>query len=121
MAIQRQDQRGFTLIELLVVIVILGILSVIAIPQFNQYKMRSYDVQTKSSLKQLFMACKSYWIDTDPAQACTLAVATNSSYGFVPNTNVTLVPAGSETNFNATGQHSESPNVFSVDSTGTVQ
>lgn len=36
-----QAQRGFTLIELLIVIVILGILSAIAIPAYNNYVIKS--------------------------------------------------------------------------------
>lgn len=80
-----KGQKGFTLIELLVVIAIIGILASIAFPQFNAYKIRSYDANAKSSLKQMFMVCKSFWIDNGPLQPCTLAVATIPTYGFIPS------------------------------------
>ena len=48
---------GFILIELLIVIAIIGILSAIAIPQFNQYKIRSYDAHSKQALKDMHLLC----------------------------------------------------------------
>ena len=61
-----KSPAGFTLIEL----AIIGILAAIAIPQFNQYKIRGYDAHSKQALKDMHLLCNAYWLDTDALQVC---------------------------------------------------
>ena len=52
---------GFTLVEILIVIAIIGILAVIAIPQFIAYRNRAVDTQMKSDLRNAAVAVESYY------------------------------------------------------------
>ena len=116
-----KNSSGFTLIELLIVIAIIGILSAIAIPQFNQYKIRGYDAHSKQALKDMHLLCNAYWLDTDSEQGCDLPKIKEATYGFNQNADVVAtLPPSPLNNFCASAKHNSSPNTYSIDSASLI-
>ena len=116
-----KSESGFTLIEMLIVIAIIGILASVAIPQYNQYKIRGYDAQTKQALKNMHLLCNAYWLDTSTLRGCDLSKIKEAAYGFNQNADVvaTLPPSPQES-FCASAKHNDSSNTFSIDSAALI-
>jgi len=66
-----KTQDGFTLLELLVTVGIVGVLSAIALPQFAEYKIRSYNSVAVADLKNSANAQESVYIAEDVYLSCS--------------------------------------------------
>ena len=68
----KHRQRGVTLLELMAVVMVVGILSMIAVPSYRQYVMRAQRTEAKTALLQLqtnqerfYLANRTYGVDGD--------------------------------------------------------
>ncbi len=57
--------RGFTLIEIMIVVVIIGILSAIAIPNFMKFRSRAWQAEAKANLAAVHNCQLIYFSDFD--------------------------------------------------------
>ena len=57
------EEKGFTMVELMVVIGVIGILSVIVIPQFLQHRKRGYVATINSDCRNAYTAAIAYITD----------------------------------------------------------
>jgi prepilin-type N-terminal cleavage/methylation domain-containing protein len=108
----RKNEEGFTLIELMIVIAIIGILAAIAIPNFIQYRKRSYNTAANADTKNLYTASQAYFTDNPTGQADLPAL---KNYGFRQTSDVSLAIGGTtQSSFSATAYHGSGDKTYSV-------
>jgi prepilin-type N-terminal cleavage/methylation domain-containing protein len=113
-ATRRED--GFTLIELLVVIIIIGILAAIAIPVFLNQRVKGYDSQAKSDLRNLANFEEIYLTDFGTYGSAAQIQASEPSLAISKNDTLTVVFYNGVTGYCLSAQRLGSPNTWYYDS-----
>ena len=106
---------GFTLIELMIVIAIIGILAAIAVPQFNAYRLRGYNVGGLSDAKNASIAQEAYFDDN---KTYTSDPADLTSYGFRQTQEVAVDVTGDDNAYTITSSHNNSDKTYTVTGPG---
>ncbi|WP_440888707.1 pilin [Vibrio sp. WZ-1] len=70
---KQKKQQGFTLIELMIVVAIIGVLSAIAVPAYQDYVARSEAASGLGSIKSLVTPAELFYQENGTAAAATLA------------------------------------------------
>ncbi|CDT88422.1 Fimbrial protein precursor [Vibrio coralliirubri] len=69
---KRTNQKGFTLIELMIVVAIIGVLSAIAVPAYQNYVTRSEVSSGLATVKSLITPAELFYQENGVAAAATL-------------------------------------------------
>ena len=89
---------------------------------FYTKRTTTYNVDTKSNLHYLYLACKAYWADTNPTNACNTTIASLTTYGYIQSRDVIIWgDSGNATNFSAKGKHPMSEKVFKLEHKGSIR
>lgn len=84
-----KSSRGFTLIEVMIVVAILGLLAAIAIPQYNDYVIRSRIPEAVSTLSDARVRMEQFFQDNRNFNGDGLAATVTCGVSFTATTNFT--------------------------------
>jgi type IV pilus assembly protein PilA len=101
-------QKGFTLVELMVVIVIVGILTAVALPNFLSQTDKAKGTEAKTNLSATMKQAQAKFVE-DGADPATAIATMNTDYG---------TPLDTTTKFNYTASYATASKIYTVTATG---
>lgn len=112
-----KKEEGFTLIELMIVIAIIGILAAIAIPQFNNYRARSFNAAAQSDLKNFTTAQEAFYVDHETYSNSVERLVT--SYGAFTSNNVGIkINLASDLSYQMSTSHEAGTRIYTITGPG---
>ncbi|MFC1751561.1 type IV pilin protein [Patescibacteria group bacterium] len=117
-----RGKNGFTLIEVMIVIAIIGILASIFIPNFLEYREKTYAGVAKENLREAYNAAQVYFENTaakfDDYQVTLIDLEEN---GFILRDGVTLkIIVGKKMGLRISAKHENSRDTFVIYGEGTI-
>lgn len=67
----KSPAHGFTILELLIALVIVGILTATALPQYQHFRKQAFDNRALTDLRTVALAEESYFLDNERYLACS--------------------------------------------------
>ncbi len=72
--------------------------------------------EVRSNLLNIYLACKAYWAETEPANACDLRIASLTTYGYIQSRDVVIWGEyGNANDFSVKGKHHKLNRVFKLE------
>ncbi len=87
-------------------------------PELDQ---QTQNNDAKVNLHNLYIFCLYYWREEGVENLCSIDIATQSEYGYIPSKNINIaIESEEKVNFSATASHKNTKNIFVIDAEGRI-
>ncbi len=114
---RKSGKKGFTLVELMIVIAIIGILMVIAVPQYSLHRKRGFNAAARSDAKNAYIIAQAFFNDSPSG---TVDLPTLLTYGYKQTIGVNTTANGTMGNLTITTSNINGDRTYIVDASGTI-